>query len=238
MISLSLDTSSNSCSVACCEFSYEGDDSVFTILSSEQTSISRGHAEILAPMTQNVLAKAGISMDCIDSISTTIGPGTFMGVRIALSFAKGLSVANKIPIIGVSTLDAIAGNMFISIKNNTLYFKETDRNIVSLMDARKNQVYIKCFDKKFTPISDSYCVDYSEAMDLIPNSSVVLGSGLEVDNFSKYKSSFAKNDSFIHVPKAPVICYIANVLEKYTTNDNIKPDYIRSHNTQIPKHVM
>jgi tRNA threonylcarbamoyladenosine biosynthesis protein TsaB len=68
----------------------------------------RGHAEALAPMAEAVMREAGLPFSKLDRIAVTTGPGTFTGQRVGLAFARALGLALKIPVIGITTLDAMA----------------------------------------------------------------------------------------------------------------------------------
>ncbi len=97
---LAIDTALNACSVALAD----GDD-VRAVLSEP---MQRGHAERLAPMVQEVMARAGAVFDSIDRLVVTTGPGSFTGVRVGLAFARALALALAKPCAGVSTLEALA----------------------------------------------------------------------------------------------------------------------------------
>lgn len=101
-------------------------------------SVDRGnHAEILLPLIERVLRKAALTLDEISALAVSIGPGAFTGLRIGLSTVKGLAYGGKIPVVGVSTLHAIAARV-------------TDRDgyICPFLDARKKEVYAALFRKK------------------------------------------------------------------------------------------
>lgn len=78
------------------------------VLAQRVEPMRRGHAEALAPMVQAVMAQAGVGFAALDRAVVTIGPGSFTGVRIGLAFARALGVARAIPVIGVTTLEALA----------------------------------------------------------------------------------------------------------------------------------
>jgi ribosomal-protein-alanine acetyltransferase len=100
MLILAFDTCLARCAV--CLF-----DSVSGLaLAEEHIDMERGHAEALAPMVQRVLVKAQKQVKDLHRIVVSTGPGTFTGVRIGLSFARALSLAGNIPIVGLDTLRA------------------------------------------------------------------------------------------------------------------------------------
>jgi len=78
------------------------------VLAHEHRAMLRGQAEELAPMVDALMRKAGIGFAALDRIAVTTGPGTFTGQRVGLAFARGLGVALKKPVIGVTTLDVMA----------------------------------------------------------------------------------------------------------------------------------
>jgi tRNA threonylcarbamoyladenosine biosynthesis protein TsaB len=72
--------------------------------------MQRGHAERLAPTVQELTREAGVRMAELDRIAVTVGPGSFTGVRVGLSFARGLALALGKSCVGISTLEALAGD--------------------------------------------------------------------------------------------------------------------------------
>lgn len=100
MIVLALDTALDACSVALVD-----DDAALAMLSETMT---RGQAERLAPMAREAMQEAGRTFKDVDRIAVTVGPGSFTGVRVGLSFARALALALDKPCVGVSTLEALA----------------------------------------------------------------------------------------------------------------------------------
>lgn len=90
----------------------------------------RHHAEVLLPGLENLLLSTGIAIEEVELIVCTAGPGSFTGVRTGVSTAKGLALATGVPIVAVSTLEALAMNAL-----------PTAGLICPLLDARRDQVY-------------------------------------------------------------------------------------------------
>lgn len=101
MIVLAIDTALAACSAALVR------DGVALAAMSEP--MERGHAERLASLVDALMRSAGVAFDSVDRIAVTVGPGSFTGVRVGLSFARGLALALGKPCVGVSTLEALAG---------------------------------------------------------------------------------------------------------------------------------
>ena len=79
------------------------------IISCSEKLTSNKHAEILAYETEEILRMASIEAEELNALAVSIGPGSFTGLRIGLSFAKGLAFALHIPIMGISTFEIVAG---------------------------------------------------------------------------------------------------------------------------------
>lgn len=97
---LALETSADICAAALVE---DGD-----ILGVRQAAMSRGHAEALVPMVQELAGTAGIALTNLDLIGVTRGPGSFTGVRTGIAAARGFAIASGATAIGVSSLQAVA----------------------------------------------------------------------------------------------------------------------------------
>lgn len=89
--------------------------------------MTRGQAERLMPLLQELLAAAGMDWPDLDAVAVGIGPGNFTGIRIAVSAARGLALGLNKPAIGVSTLEAQAEGV--------------ERPCLSLHDARRGMTY-------------------------------------------------------------------------------------------------
>ncbi|MGI3169271.1 tRNA (adenosine(37)-N6)-threonylcarbamoyltransferase complex dimerization subunit type 1 TsaB [Pseudooceanicola sp. C21-150M6] len=99
MITLAFDTSAAHCAAA-----LVSDDHVLATRVEEMT---KGQAERLFPLLEEVLAEAGLSWSDLDRIGVGVGPGNFTGVRISVAAARGLALSLGIPAIGVSTFEAV-----------------------------------------------------------------------------------------------------------------------------------
>ena len=105
-------------------------DDRYGLVSEVRVNLKIAHAERLMPSIQWILDASRMSIDEIDAFAVSIGPGSFTGLRIGLSTAKGLSYAAKKPIVPVPTLDAFARML-----------PYCSYMICPLFDARRSQVY-------------------------------------------------------------------------------------------------
>jgi tRNA threonylcarbamoyladenosine biosynthesis protein TsaB len=99
-------------------------------------AMERGHAEALAPMVQDAMAEAGLAFADLDRLAVTTGPGTFTGQRVGLAFMRGLRIALKRPLVGITTLEAMAAAAMA----------ETGASLAAaLHDARRGEVYFALY---------------------------------------------------------------------------------------------
>jgi tRNA threonylcarbamoyladenosine biosynthesis protein TsaB len=105
-----------------------------TVRAARSEPMTRGHQERIAVLAREVMAEAGVKFAELTRIAVTVGPGSFTGLRVGLSFAKGLATALSIPCVGVNTLEALAA----SVGATGL--------VAGVLDARMGQVYLQAFD--------------------------------------------------------------------------------------------
>ncbi len=98
-------------------------------------NIGRGHAEHLIPQIEALLEKAGLTYQDIKRIAVTTGPGTFTGLRIGLSVARGIALAQQIPCVGLTSLVVLGAQAY----------DETDRPAYSIVKGRGGQVFLQGF---------------------------------------------------------------------------------------------
>jgi tRNA threonylcarbamoyl adenosine modification protein YeaZ/ribosomal-protein-alanine acetyltransferase len=103
---LVLDTCFNACSAALY------DEGAARVVASGYEAMERGHAEALGLMVERLFVETGIQPDRLSRIVVTYGPGSFTGLRIGLSFAKGMALALDIPLVGIDSLEATAAAHF------------------------------------------------------------------------------------------------------------------------------
>lgn len=134
MILLAFDTAQGALSAALFDADGEGEPVLLSHLFEVR---SRGHAERLLPVLEEVLAEAGLGFADLDALAVTVGPGTFTGLRVGLAAARGIALARKLPCVGVTTLEAVA---------EPVDLHENERLAVSF-DARRDEVYFQIFER-------------------------------------------------------------------------------------------
>lgn len=130
MLVLAIDTALDQCAAAVL------DTEARALRAEESLPMKRGHAEALMPLIGRVMDKFAGGFGALDRIAVTAGPGSFTGLRVGISAARGLALAAGRPAVGVSTLSAYAAP-FVNEK--------TDNPIIVAIDARHDHVYCQVF---------------------------------------------------------------------------------------------
>src|SRR6266513_4494655 len=128
MLILAIDTALDTCAAGVL------DTDAGKLIAQESQAMKRGHAEALMPLIARVIKEAGIAFASFDRIAVTTGPGSFTGLRVGISAARGLALAADKPVIGLTTLAAFAAPHIA--EDDTL-------PVVAAIDARHDHVYLQ-----------------------------------------------------------------------------------------------
>lgn len=165
---LALETSAKSVSVAVLE---DG-----KVLGSAYQNIGLTHSRTLMPLLDGMLKNSELTLDDMDLIAVAAGPGSFTGLRIGVSAAKGLAWAQSLPCCGVSTLEAMAQNVR-HIEGCT---------IICAMDARRQQVYNAVFHVengslvRMAPDRAIALEELAEGIKNDENTKIIVGDGAQL----------------------------------------------------------
>jgi tRNA threonylcarbamoyladenosine biosynthesis protein TsaB len=128
MLILAIDTALDACAAGVL------DTDAGKMLAQESQAMKRGHAEALMPLIGRVIAESGVAFTGLDRIAVTTGPGSFTGLRVGLSAARGIALAASKPLVGLTTLSAYAA---------PLVGQNGEHPIITAIDARHDQVYFQ-----------------------------------------------------------------------------------------------
>jgi tRNA threonylcarbamoyladenosine biosynthesis protein TsaB len=103
------------------------------ILAGRREFMARGQSERLVPMVLEVMTEAGVPFSALDMVAVSVGPGAFTGVRIGLSAAKGFSLALAIPIMAVTSVEAVAA-------------VRAGRLLAIALESKRDDLYLQLFD--------------------------------------------------------------------------------------------
>ncbi|WP_396632199.1 tRNA (adenosine(37)-N6)-threonylcarbamoyltransferase complex dimerization subunit type 1 TsaB [Maribacter sp. R86514] len=221
-ILLNLETSSTNCSVCVAK-----DGEILAIR--ELNSANYSHAEKLHIFIEEVMQEASLKMEDLEAIAVSKGPGSYTGLRIGVSAAKGLSYALGIPLISVSTLKSMASQ--VKIKDGEV--------LIPVLDARRMEVYSSVFDENGKEIRETKAeiIDENSFKEYINTKHIhFLGSGAE-----KIKELFPLESISYHcevVPSAKGMAFISS--EKFNASDfedvaYFEPYYLKDFVLQTKK---
>jgi tRNA threonylcarbamoyladenosine biosynthesis protein TsaB len=132
---LAFDSAGSACSVAVSV----GDILAYT----QRVDSALGQAERLLPMVDRALRRAGLPPTAVDAVATTIGPGSFTGIRIGLAAAKGIALASGARLVGVTSFDAVA-----------VASARRDSFLLVALESRREDLYIQLFDPQGDPVCE------------------------------------------------------------------------------------
>lgn len=198
-IIIGIETATQTCSVA-----ITANEQVLAL---KESSGSNEHSTLLTQYIQEVIELAGVETKNIDAIAVSIGPGSYTGLRIGLSAAKGLCYALDKPLIVVSTLKAIAHRALTTAVQNQTAASETI--IIPLIDARRMEAYSASYTSKLEEISpvQALLIDENSFSEFKNSKKILVGDGAE-----KCKNLFEHIPDFyfpLVTPSAISICQLA-----------------------------
>ena len=221
---LSIETTTTNCSVA-----------LFANGNISHKSVNNGysHAENLTPFIEEIMHKNQLSYKQLDAIAVSKGPGSYTGLRIGTSTAKGMCYALDIPLIGIDTLQAMA----YGVKDEPYDF------FVPMIDARRMEVYTAVYDKNgkcLLSVKPEILDEHSFLDVLEQGKTLFFGNGAE--KFSKIcthrNAHFDLSNEF---PYAVPVAQLA--VEKFHNKafENLayfEPQYIKAFQATTPKKLL
>ncbi len=219
---LGIDTSTPIGSVAV----IDGDN----LVAEHTLNIVQAHSSRLMPAIDGILKWSDITADTLDGCAVGIGPGSFTGIRIGVATIKSLCYALDKPIVGVSTLEAIAYNL-----------RWTNGIICPLLDARRSEVYGAIFQggSEWQRLSEDLCLSIEALLDrLDPHTSSNRTINFVGDGLATYGDVVRERlnervhfaDPIFNVPRGATIAHLGKQrLQNGDIDDywNLVPNYVR-----------
>ncbi|GGG33873.1 tRNA (adenosine(37)-N6)-threonylcarbamoyltransferase complex dimerization subunit type 1 TsaB [Bizionia arctica] len=218
---LSIETSTTNCSVS---LSKQGE--TFAVL--EDNSKEYSHAERLHVYIERLLDENNVTASQLDAIAVSKGPGSYTGLRIGVSAAKGLCFALDKPLISVSTLEALAHQ--VHLENGA---------IVPMLDARRMEVYSAVFDSNYNEIRqvEAQILEADSFVEYLEKGAVYfVGNGVEkTKTIINHTNAHFVDDSLPSAKEMGQIAY--NKYKKSDTEDvaYFEPYYLKDFIALKPK---
>ena len=227
---LLIETATDSCSVALAKNS--------EIISEKFINEPKAHASVIGGYVTDILAENSISMADCSAVAVSKGPGSYTGLRVGVSIAKGLCYGAGKPLISVCTLATIAQ---MALDNN-LYTGEGDFTIIPMIDARRMEVYTANFNSKgeqLIPVEAKILDENSYAAELAAGPVLFTGNGAE-----KFKELVGNNPNAYFAPQAPhatgmrVIASAKLEAGEFEDNAYFEPFYLKDFVAGKPKKLL
>jgi len=216
-----IETATNLCSVALCNLA--------GILSVKESNDRRSHASMLTVYIGELLKETGVDPSDLEAVAVSKGPGSYTGLRIGVSVAKGIAFAASIPLIGIET----TFSMFTGVKDSILKTEGPDQDIIfcPMLDARRMEVYYTLYNANGEKIKDiSAEIITEDSFNFIPESKKIVFFG---DGASKCKNvikrqnvlfidDFAMSASYMHIP-----AFQALIKKQYEDIAYFEPFYLK-----------
>ena len=230
-LTLALETSGDACAAA---FVADGE-----VLGVRQVEMSRGHAEVLVPMVQDLAREADVALTALDLIGVTRGPGSFTGLRTGIAAARGFAIASGAPAVGVSSLLAVArGAARVSLE---------PRPILCILDTRRADYFAQTFDQTGMATGEPGVMCVEELLSLIGSLHPELHPVLAGNAVSRLLSAYDGDpDTLRRVPGtgspdpvdvaalAEAILYKPVFSREGVAQDTLSPLYLRAPEAQFP----
>ncbi|MEO8794948.1 MAG: tRNA (adenosine(37)-N6)-threonylcarbamoyltransferase complex dimerization subunit type 1 TsaB [Daejeonella sp.] len=222
---LLLETATPNCSVALAENG--------VVLAFKELNEQNVHASHITLFVEEVMKDVGKKYSELNAIAISKGPGSYTGLRIGVSTAKGLCFALDIPLIAINTLEAMAAGAVGMMKNQ-------DKELIfcPMIDARRMEVYTAQYDSELNEIQPvrAEIIDETTFADLLNSKSVVFfGSGSE-----KCKPLYASHENAIFLELENSAAYMATAANDKFKSENFEnvayfePFYLKDFVTTAP----
>jgi len=220
MLILAIDTALDACSAGVL------DTDAARLIALESQPMKRGHAEALMPLIAHVIKQAGIAFASFDRIAVTTGPGSFTGLRVGLSAARGIALAANKTAVGLTTLAAYAA---------PVVSESAEQPVISAIDARHDQVYFQVVSgdgsslirPRVAPIEEALRASRFGAPHLVGNAAGILADRWPTDALPPFR---------VDAQPAPDIAWVA-WLGAAVNPDTApaRPYYLRAPDAKLPK---
>ena len=229
---LSIETGTEICSVA---FAADGE-----LVSLRENTEGRNHAHDLAVYMQEILEENNLFPDDIDAVAVGAGPGSYTGLRIGVSTAKGFCYALEKPLIAVDSLLSLANIALEEYQAGIIDIDNPETALlIPMIDARRMEVYTRVFDMRLNPLTDTEAmIITSESFaEYASREMLIFGNGA-----AKSKEVISLHMKLIQVSSSAR--GLVMIAEKYYNNGNFvdtayyEPTYLKDFVATKPKKLL
>jgi tRNA threonylcarbamoyladenosine biosynthesis protein TsaB len=223
MLILAIDTALDACAAAVL------DTGAGQLIAQESQPMKRGHAEALMPLIARIIKASGIAFAVLDRVAVTTGPGSFTGLRVGLSAARGIALAANKPVVGVTTLTAYAA---------PVVSRNDEQPVIAAIDARHDQVYFQVVSgngsslirPRVAPVEEALAASRFGAPYLVGNAAKILANRWPAHATPPFK---------VEAQPAPDIAWVAWLGAAVSPNTApARPYYLRAPDAKPQKDML
>jgi tRNA threonylcarbamoyl adenosine modification protein YeaZ len=194
------------------------DAALAEILAHESMPMERGHAEALLPLVDRVVSAVDGRFSALDRVAVTVGPGSYTGIRVAISAARAIGLAAGIPVVGVATLSAYLA---------PLLTRDARGVVAAAIDARHGSVYIQAVAPGGRTVIAPALMGVRDAVRVLGSGPVQLvGSGAPLMAPECWREGI--DATVADAPAAPDIAWVARIGARADPTQALpKPLYLR-----------
>jgi tRNA threonylcarbamoyladenosine biosynthesis protein TsaB len=224
-----LETATNLCSVALCDST--------GVIALKESNEQKSHAALLTVFIEDILRENSLRARDLQAIAVSKGPGSYTGLRIGVSVAKGVAYAASIPLIGIDTTLSMFWGLKLSRENYAL--AGTNTLFCPMLDARRMEVYYAIYDNKGTPVKSIAAEIINEDSFIFLSESyniIFFGDGAaKCREVIKHPNAFFENDFMISASHMyiPVFQYFKT--QRFEDVAYFEPFYLKDFITSKPR---
>lgn len=207
------------------------------VVAIEESHTQNSHSELITLFCDRVVKKNGITLDDLDAIAVSKGPGSYTGLRIGVSTAKGLCYGLDIPLISINTLLAMAAGIVIKAKDPK-FNKES--LLCPMIDARRMEVYTALFTDDLSEVepTSAKIIDAESFSNYLNSKTLIFGG----DGAPKCKEILGNNSNAVFLDDFNTsAAYMSKISEQKFNNEDFEdtayfePYYLKDFVAGIPK---
>jgi tRNA threonylcarbamoyl adenosine modification protein YeaZ len=214
VIVLAIDTSANLCAA-------QVHDSASGVRGRAVLDLGKGHAEHLMAVIEDALDRGGVAFADLDAVAVSVGPGSFTGIRVGVSVARGLALALGIPALGVTTLEALAYEARAAFPG---------RRVLAGLDGGRGEIHAALYDAAGTEIAAPAAIDAEAALALLRTHDAVLAGSAAAILQGQGGEAF---DIASRAATADISSYAALALTRPLDGPRPAPLYLRSADAKV-----
>lgn len=199
-----------------------------SIIQEKYINKPNSHSVYLAPFVNEVLNNARMSINELDGVVISDGPGSYTGLRIGSSLAKGICLGAGIPLMAVSTLKGLA-------KKALNDYPSVDQAI-ALVDARRSDAYLGVYNQQLKPIIKEQFITINSELKIEKSNAVVVGSGaMKFINELDVKKELKYSESVLYAKDLLDEAMLKWAKQDFVDLTSYEPNYIKSVFVTKPK---